>query len=127
MNKTKKLTNKQLDKLAVDLIIFLQQHDLFYMVNIYVNNKMLTDNRMKGSEMKTTPFGPYYIINDINPKDKIEYANPETITVTFEGPLYHFINYEGEHSLYKQLCNLFERHGLYLEQGYPWSFALYYM
>lgn len=121
------MTKKQLENIALDLITFLQRHDLYYMVNIYVNNKVLTDNRMKGTETRDTPFGPYYIVHNVNPGDLLEYYNPETITVTFEGPLYHIINYSECHSLYKELCSLFERYGLYLEQGYAWSFSLYYI
>lgn len=127
MNNTKKLTEKQLENIALDLISFLQKHDLYYMVNIYVNNKVFTDNRMKGTETKKTPFGPYYIVHNVNPGDLLKYYNPETITVTFEGPLYHIINYSECHSLYKELCNFFEKYGLYFEQGYAWSFSLYYI
>ena len=126
MKKTKKLTKKELESLAVDLICFLQKHDLFYMVNIYVNNKLLKDNKTTNAQHATTPFGSYYIVNDINPKENLEYYNPETITVTFEGPLYDIINYNNS-SLYQQLCDLFERKGLYIEQGYAWSFSLYYL
>lgn len=96
------------------------------MVNIYVNNKLLTDHKTTNTQHATTPFGSYYIVNDINPKENLEYYNPETITVTFEGPLYDIINYNNSSS-YQQLCDLFERKGLYIEQGYAWSFSLYYL
>ena len=54
----------------------------------------------------------------------LEYSNPETLTVTFEGPLYSALNY-GDGRLERKLDALFGKYGLYMEYGHAWSFSLW--
>lgn len=75
-------------------------------------------------ERKTTRKNnvPYFVVK--NMPDNVEYGNPECMSVTFEGPLYDYLNYSGSH-VEKALDDLFKRYGLYFEQGHSWSFGVF--
>lgn len=121
----KKLTAKKLDILAVRIIMLLQENDLFCDTNLYLNNKKYSSNKTINAETKETVFGEYYITNDIDVTQCVEYNNPKTITMTFEGPLYDIMNYSTDSPLIDKLTKLLKSYGLYYEQGYMWSLALY--
>lgn len=62
-----------------------------------------------------------------NPKDYFEYGNPETLSMSFEGPLYEVLNAyrPGWTRLEQQFSKLFAKYGLYYEMGYAWSLSAY--
>ena len=66
-----------------------------------------------------------YKYDSKSPLDYIRYANPDTITMSFEGPLNHVLNgyVSGWVKLENEFSKLFEKHGLYFEMGYSWSLA----
>lgn len=66
----------------------------------------------------------FYVTDNVTAKKYIEYANEDLITMSFEGPLYHEINY-GNGKTYDDLRTFFEKRGLYFELGYAWSLATY--
>lgn len=122
--KNKKSHTEKMDELALDLIDFLQKNNLFHDITIYVNQKRLSSNPSEQATEHKTPFGAYYVTNNINVAEFIEYNNPDTITMSFEGPLYHMINY-GSQKEQNRFENIFKKYGLYTEQGYAWSLAAY--
>ena len=63
------------------------------------------------------------VIKDINPLNYFEYANPKTLSMSFEGPLYQAINYDGYAE--SDLQKILEQHGYYLELGHAWNFSIY--
>jgi hypothetical protein len=100
-----------MEKLANEIIEFLKENQLWRDVSLYYDNKRVSSNN--GIE-----YG-------INVSDYIEYNNPETITMSFEGPLYHVLNdFEGN-DLYFAFENIVKKYGFYFEFGYAWSLALY--
>ena len=62
-----------------------------------------------------------------NPKNYFEYANPDTLSMSFEGPLYHVLNayVSGWVKLEKQFAELFQRYGMYYEMGHSWNLAAF--
>ena len=132
MAKTK-VTPAKLMKLAEDMIDFMTKRDLFYDVFIYVNNKRIASNicspdKTDDYEKKITAKGSkYYISKDAyKGSDYVEYANDETITMTFEGPMYHEYNGNyGNWKTYEAFNKLPEKYGLWFEQGYAWSLSAY--
>ena len=68
-----------------------------------------------------------YEYEEKNPKDYFEYGNPDTLSMSFEGPLYHVLNayVKGWTKLEAQFAKLFEKYGLYYEMGYAWSLSAY--
>lgn len=116
------------EKLVMDLIKWLVKHDYFMDIYIYCNNKRWMSNNYKKDAIEIINEDispePFYLQENIKAKDYIEYANENLITMSFEGPLYHEINY-GDGKTYKELQDFFEKRGLYFELGYAWSLSTY--
>ena len=68
-----------------------------------------------------------YEYEDKNPKDYFEYANPETLSMSFEGPLNHVLNayVHGWIKLEAEFTKLFEKYGYYYEFGHAWNLSAY--
>lgn len=118
------------EQLVMDLIKWLVKHDVFWDINIYCNNKCWKSNNYNNDKnvikiinTKISP-EPFYVQENIKAKDYIEYANENLITMSFEGPLYHEINY-GNGKIYQELEEFFNKRGLYFELGYAWSLSVY--
>lgn len=121
----KSFTAKEKQKIADEIIEFLQERELFHDVSLYVNNKRYSSNKSKSSHAVKTKFGEYYATDNVNVKDCVEYSNPDLITMTFEGPFYEELNYSSDGTTYEAFSELLNKHGMYFEQGYAWSLAVY--
>lgn len=122
----KKLTATQKEKLAIEIIKYLIKRDLFYDTCIYINNQRWSTNKKDNTtEKHISDETTVYVEDNIDVLDYIVYGNPETITASFEGPLYHEINY-GSGKAITDINKILDKYGMYLEQGYAWSFAAYF-
>jgi len=101
---------KKMEKIALDIRKYLKEEDLWYDTRIYFNSMCFCSNTEGG------------IIEDINPKDYFEYANPKTLSMSFEGPLYEVINY-GDGG--EGIRNILEKYGYYFELGNAWNLSIY--
>lgn len=137
------LTPENVKTMAENLLRYLIDLDLDMSVRIYFNFK---DGH--GTAIQTTlPSAPcnyqcitqvkgknsykYYVLNNINPRDYFEY-NGDYLSMSFEGPLYHILNYTAYREsrmerVNKQLNNYFSHYGLYMELGNAWNASLYKM
>ncbi len=122
--KAKEITSESMDALTLEIIEFLQQNQLFQDVNIFCNNKRFSSSYSAGSEMVKGQLAVYYITDSCNVAEIVEFNNPNTITMTFEGPLYMVLNY-GPAKTEAEFLKLFTKYGLYYELGYAWSLAAY--
>lgn len=68
-----------------------------------------------------------YEYENKNPKDYFEYANPDTLSMSFEGPLNHVLNgyVHGWVKMENEFSKLFNKYGYYYELGYAWSLSAY--
>lgn len=68
-----------------------------------------------------------YEYEDKDPCDYFEYANPDTLSMSFEGSLNHVLNgyTRGWVKLEEQFGKLFEKYGLYYEMGHAWNLSAY--
>ena len=68
-----------------------------------------------------------YEYEDKNPKDYFEYANPDTLSMSFEGALNHVLNayIPGWAVLEEEFSEIFKRHGYYYEMGHAWNLSVY--
>lgn len=68
-----------------------------------------------------------YEYENINPKEYFEYANPNTLSMSFEGPLYHVLNayVPGWIELAEEFGDLFRKHNYYYELGHAWNLSVY--
>ena len=68
-----------------------------------------------------------YEYKNRNPKEYFEYANPNTLSMSFEGPLYRVLNayVPGWIALTEEFGDIFRRHGFYYELGHAWNLSVY--
>jgi len=93
---------------------FIRRYKLDQDVRIYFSNKCWDYDSC----------GKKTIIKDIKASDYCEYANDKTITMTFEGPMYHAMNMYSGYELYEGFDSLdFDNH--YFELGHAWSLSFY--
>lgn len=126
-NKTP-VTPKAMRKLAVKLMDYFQENGYWDEMSIYVDGECWSSDSPggKAAEKCMTPNGTaYYARKNVNVAAQLEYCNPETVSIYFEGPLYETINYDDYDFLSKLDKMFLDQYGLYFEQGYAWSIAAY--
>jgi hypothetical protein len=101
-------------KIAKAIEAYLYKHDLNQDVRIYFSNKCWDYNSWG---MKT-------IIEDIKASDYFEYANNDTISMSFEGGLYDVLNMHTGVALFNKWCKL-DFGGYYPELGNAWNLTFY--
>lgn len=102
------------EKLANDLKEFIEKYEIGD-TRIYFNNKCYHFNSD----------GSCDTLEDIKPSTYFEYANDDTVSMSFEGRLHHAINYGTDNRLLDKFDKVFEKHGCYYELGYAWSLSVY--
>lgn len=103
--------------LADDLKKFLIDNDLQADTSIYFNDMCYRwDYKIND----------YIIIEGIKGSTYFEYANDETVSMSFEGSLYHLMNYGTNRRLLDKFDKLFSKHKCYYELGYAWSLSVYF-
>ena len=115
------------EKLATDIYNFCQKHHLWGDNIIYFDGKAWASfadwHGVKGKYINEN----LYEYENKNPLDYFEYANPDTLSMSFEGPLYEVLNayVRGWVKLEDQFVRLFEKHGYYYELGHAWNLSTY--
>ena len=118
---------KNMEALAKDIYNWCMKKGLWGDNIIYFDGKAWSSSP-EWSGVKGKQIGDrIYEYEDKNPKDYFEYGNPNTLSMTFEGPLYHVLNgyTKGWSKLEQQFSKLFKKYGLYYEMGYAWSLSAY--
>lgn len=123
------LTDAQKHQLAEEIIDYLTQQGMFWEVNIFTGKHWYSDTTDHKSD---GPFRPHKTKNGSkyykagHKGCPCEYNNPDTLTMTFEGPLYHDLNYgDWDKGAWAALNRIAEPYGLYHEMGHAWSLAFY--
>lgn len=117
--------NKNIEFLANDIINWCESHDIMDDWAVYACGNAVTTwktwHGVSGHEVKP---GLYWY-GEKNPLDYFEYANPDTVSMSFEGMLYDIINDFGMtySCLYKSFNDIFEKHGYYYELGNSWNLS----
>ena len=121
--------HSQRETLALKIIRYLQQNDLFENINLYVNGKRYSAEKDEKTEITAkTRYGEYFIEENSSDPCSIVDANPENppiILITFEGALYDFINYGSRVDHFTNIDNIVKDYNLYFEQEYSWSMGAY--
>lgn len=121
------MENTKFEALAFEIYGWCKDHDLWGDNIIYFNGKALSnDFEWNGVDGKQI-FDDLYMYEDKNPLDYFEYANPDTLSMSFEGALNHVLNgyTHGWEKLEAEFDKLFEKHGLYYEMGHEWNLSVY--
>ncbi|WP_336786923.1 hypothetical protein [Paenibacillus sp. MMO-177] len=106
---------KQMGEIATELRELLIKNGYWQYISIYFNDK-----RWSAKDDNQT------IEEDgVNPRKYFEYANPETLSMSFEGGLYHALNYGIDGwKIQTELNKLFEKHRYYYELGHAWNLSI---
>lgn len=121
------MTNAQKNRnmcLMEDIIKYCCEHDLFIDVTLYVNGHQYSSEKQPTAKIIKTGNHEYYDYGEKDVTTAVEYNNPDTLTMTFEGPLYDAYNY-GDGTTEAAFNKIAAKYGLYPEQGYAWSLAMY--
>ena len=129
----KPISKSNLEKLVEEVIDFLTKRELFYDVFIYAGGKRYASpdniNKNDGTKTMKTKNGSEYMLyedKEYKGSEYVEYANDETLTMTFEGAFHQEYNGNyGNFRIYDEFNKIPEKYGLYFEQGYSWSLATY--
>lgn len=94
---------------------------------LYFNGKAWSSSSEWSGVMGKQIAEKLYEYEGKNPKDYFEYANPDTLSMSFEGALHDVLNayVPGWTKLEQQFSKLFKKYGLYYEMGYAWSLSAY--
>lgn len=118
-----KITKTDIERLANEIIAFLEAYEIADCVGIYYNGNVVRSKTEYDSECKIT----YTWIKtyDVNPHDHFEYAAYEHIlSMSFEGGLYDVLEYRGG-VVAEKFEDIFEKYGLYTERGNSWNLTAY--
>ena len=115
------------ESLARDIYKWCKEHHLWGDNCIYFNGKAWASwpdwHGVNGKKIDED----LYEYDNKNPKDYFEYANPNTVSMSFEGPLYHVLNayVSGWTKREHELTELFNKYGYYYELGHAWNLSAY--
>ena len=119
----KKITKTDIERLANEIIEFLNKEELASDVSIYFNNKVVRENGSWDNEFNYIP--KWETTENVNPHDYFEYcAYDHILSMSFEGGLYELLNYGGGSRMGK-FEKIFEKYGLYYELGNAWNLSCY--
>ena len=113
--------------LAKDIYNWCKANHAWEDVIIYFNGKAWSDsdewNGVKGKELEEG----LYEYAEKNPLTYFEYANPDTLSMSFEGYLYEILNgyTYGWVKLEEEFMALFDKYGYYFELGNAWNLSVY--
>ena len=117
-----KITKTDIERLANEIIAFLELYDIADSVSIYYNGNVVRSK----SEYTNGKYSYFWVkTDDVDPHDYFEYAAYNHIlSMSFEGGLYDVLNYSGGH-IYEKFVKIFEKYGLYFELGNAWNLSCY--
>ena len=117
--------NRENNKLlAIDIYEWCMKKEFWEDVIIYFDGKAWSSNSTWSGVNGKKIAEDLYEYEDRNPLNYFSYANPDTVSISFEGILYDILNY-GSGKTEKEFEKLFEKYGLYYEYGHAWNLAAY--
>ena len=121
------MSRSNLEALAVDIYEWCEDNNLWGDCIIYFDGKAWSDYFNWNGEDSTHIDHNLYEYDGKNPLDYFEYANPDTLSMSFEGALNYVLNsYCGDWvRLEEEFESLFENHGYYFEMGDSWNLSAY--
>ena len=114
-------------QLAIDIYKWCKKHDLWGDNIIYFDGVAWSNGETWSGEKGKRIDEDLYEYENRNPSDYFEYANPETLSMSFEGSLNYVLNGYTRDSgkLETEFMKLFEKYGLYYELGHAWNLSAY--
>lgn len=115
------------ESLAYDIYNWCKKNHLWGDNTIYFNGKALSNLPEWGNDKGKQIAEDLYEYENKNVNDYFEYGNPYTVSMSFEGPLYNVLNGYTPGWIRKstEFEKVFEKHGMYFEQGHAWNLSAY--
>lgn len=124
----KKITKADIERLANEIIAFLEAYHIASDVSIYYNGNVVRSKTQYDWDWGNSEYNAKYTwvkTYDVDPHDYFEYAAYDHIlSMSFEGGLYDLLNYSGGSKMDK-FMKIFEKYGLYYELGNAWNLSCY--
>ncbi len=123
----KKLTSRQIEKLATEIRQLLLDNDLWVDVNIYFNGKAFSTDDRNCHYYYNDP-EHLVVLEDQDPRRYFEYVG-DILSMSFEGLFYDVMNdYLGKFgdNIAEQFREILARYGTYAEMGNSWNLSLFY-
>ena len=119
--------NNKMELLAKDIYNWCTKNDLWGDNIIYFNGKAWSSSSSWSGVNGKKIAEDLYKYKDKDPRDYFEFANPDTLSMSFEGPLNHVLNgyVPGWVKLEYEFSKLFEKYGYYYEMGHDWNLSAY--
>lgn len=117
-----------MQRLAKEIYDWCKEKNLWGDNIIYFNGKAWSAYETWHGEKGKQIAEDLYEYENRNPLDYFEYANPETLSMSFEGVLYEALNawdlpyFDG---VEEELQGIFNKYGLYYELGHAWNLSAY--
>ena len=117
----------KMEMLAMDIYNWCVKNELWGDNIIYFNGKAWSSSPTWSGEKGKKIAEDLYEYENRNPIDYFEYANPDTLSMSFEGALNYVLNAytSGWVRLETEFLKLFEKYGFYYEMGHSWNLAAY--
>ena len=112
------LTEEQTEELAKAIYQLLLRHHMWLDVAIYYNGKRMSPSSVIGNN------DSYIMEDNVDPHRYFNYVGP-TLSMSFEGPMYHALNYGGNDLFLTEFNALLRQYGLYYELGDAWNLSVY--
>ena len=125
----KKLTKKQIEKLADEIRQFLLDNQLWTDVRIYFNGKAYATDDRNGHYYYNDP-EHLVVLEDEDPHDYFDYVG-DFLSMSFEGDFYGCLNYTNEYGaafddrIQEGFRSILRKYELYYELGNAWNLSLY--
>jgi len=121
-----KITKKDIERLANEIISFLEAYGIADSVSIYYNGNVVRSKTENVWDWGNSEYKAKYTwvkTYDVDPHDYFEYAAYDHIlSMSFEGGLYDVLNYIGGSKMY-MFMNIFRKYGLFYELGNAWNLS----
>lgn len=119
----KKMTEREIEKLAYEIRNFLLRKKLWMDVTIYFNGKAISTDDRDGHHAYNDPT-KVFVLENQDPKKYFEYAGG-VLSMSFDGELYEVLNYCTRPNVLDGFWKLLEKHGLHYELGNAWNLSVY--
>ena len=111
----KRLTEERIEKMAVEIRAFLLEHGIWQDTDIYFNGKRFTTRDPETKKYYYNDPEKLFVEDNQNPRDYFEYVADD-----------HMINGYAYGGLVRRFHKIFEKYGVYYEQGDAWNLTCYY-
>lgn len=123
-----RLTEEQIEELAVEIREFLLQNEMWIDVSIYFNGKCFTTYDKENKKFYYNDREHLVVEENVDPRTYFEYVNPDHIlSMSFEGVVCEMLYYGEFQSTKRKFDAIFEKYGVYYEFGEIWNFSCYYI